>query len=92
MDRLTGYLRDELLQLDVDNVTAVPASEEVPPGARAVDVALTRHDLRSSGGLYTAQSATVTRLLTWTSKLLAIPALILAAVILIAYLIARQYA
>ncbi|MFE6287205.1 hypothetical protein [Streptomyces sp. NPDC057877] len=36
--RLTGYLREELLQLDVDDVTAVPAPEP-PPGARAVDVA-----------------------------------------------------
>ncbi|MEW2399016.1 hypothetical protein [Streptomyces sp. NPDC046862] len=35
---LTGYLREELLQLDVDDVTSVPG-EEVPSGARAVDVA-----------------------------------------------------
>ncbi|MHC3467510.1 hypothetical protein ACYF6T_02235 [Streptomyces sp. 7R007] len=34
---LTGYLRQELLQLDVDDVTALPGAE-VPPGARAVDV------------------------------------------------------
>lgn len=37
MARLTGYLREELLELDVEDVTAVPAGE-VPPGARAVDV------------------------------------------------------
>src|SRR5690348_11364018 len=36
---LTGYLRAELLQLDVDNVTA-PRAGEVPPDARAVDVAV----------------------------------------------------
>ncbi|WP_189382856.1 hypothetical protein [Streptosporangium nondiastaticum] len=39
VDKLTGYLRRELLQLDVDDVTALPAAEEVPPGARAVDPA-----------------------------------------------------
>ena len=33
---LTGYLREELLDLDVDDVTALPGGE-VPPGARAVD-------------------------------------------------------
>jgi hypothetical protein len=35
---LTGYLRAELLQLDVDDVTALPAGEP-PPGSRAFDVA-----------------------------------------------------
>jgi len=32
---LTRYLREELLELDVDDVTALPGAE-VPPGARAV--------------------------------------------------------
>ncbi|SOE07467.1 hypothetical protein [Streptomyces sp. Ag109_G2-15] len=36
---LTGYLREELLPLDVDDVRSVPAGE-IPPGARAVDAAL----------------------------------------------------
>jgi len=35
---LTGYLRTELLQLDVEDVT-VPRAGEAPPGARVVDVA-----------------------------------------------------
>jgi hypothetical protein len=35
---LTGYLRADLLQLDVENVTALRAGEP-PPGARAADVA-----------------------------------------------------
>ncbi|MCX5262620.1 hypothetical protein [Streptomyces sp. NBC_00199] len=34
---LTGFLRAELLQLDVDDVTSVPGGE-APPGTRAVDV------------------------------------------------------
>ncbi|WP_171107089.1 MULTISPECIES: hypothetical protein [Streptomyces] len=37
--KLTGYLREELLQLDVDDVTAVPGPP-VPPGARAGETAL----------------------------------------------------
>ena len=35
---LTGYLRTELLQLDVEDVRALPAGEP-PPGARGFDVA-----------------------------------------------------
>lgn len=35
---LTGYLRQELLQLEVQDVTA-PRVGEPPPGARALDVA-----------------------------------------------------
>ncbi|MEV3991616.1 hypothetical protein AB0J57_22165 [Streptomyces sp. NPDC049837] len=34
IDRMTGHLRRELLELDVDNVETLPA-EEIPPGARA---------------------------------------------------------
>jgi hypothetical protein len=34
---LTGYLRAELLQLDIDDVT-VAREGEVPPGVRAIDV------------------------------------------------------
>ncbi|MFD5794071.1 hypothetical protein ACFWIO_11130 [Streptomyces diastatochromogenes] len=36
---ITGYLREELLPLDVDDVRSVPAGE-IPPGARGVDAAL----------------------------------------------------
>jgi hypothetical protein len=35
---LTGYLRSELLQLDVEDVNALPAGEP-PPGARGFDAA-----------------------------------------------------
>lgn len=37
LDTLTGYLRRELLQLDVEDVSTVKAGEP-PDGARAVDV------------------------------------------------------
>ncbi len=36
---LTGYLRSELLQLDVEDVSALPAGEP-PPGARVFGVAI----------------------------------------------------
>jgi hypothetical protein len=36
LDTLTGYLRLELLQLDVQDVKALPAGEP-PPGTRAVE-------------------------------------------------------
>jgi hypothetical protein len=37
LDALTGYLRQELIQLDVEDVTALRAGEP-PPGARVFDV------------------------------------------------------
>lgn len=36
LDQLTGYLRQELLELDVDDVTALPAGEP-PPGTRGIE-------------------------------------------------------
>jgi hypothetical protein len=36
LDEVTGYLRQDLIQLDVDDVTTLPAGPP-PPGARAVD-------------------------------------------------------
>jgi len=36
LDALTGYLRQELLQLDVEDVSPLPAGE-APPGSRAFD-------------------------------------------------------
>ncbi len=37
LDSLTGFLREELLALDVEDVHALPAGEP-PPGSRAFDV------------------------------------------------------
>ncbi|HET9256743.1 MAG TPA: hypothetical protein VFO16_16310, partial [Pseudonocardiaceae bacterium] len=36
LDTLAGFFRGELRQLDVEDVTALPAGE-APPGARAFD-------------------------------------------------------
>ena len=39
LDALTGYLRQELIQLDVEDVAAVRLGEP-PPGTRAFDMSL----------------------------------------------------
>jgi hypothetical protein len=64
---LTGFLRQELLQLDVDDVTALRAGEP-PPGTRAFDVVLV-------GGLVVALShsvealrAVVSEIRTWLQR------------------------
>ncbi|MEV0642799.1 hypothetical protein AB0I77_49430 [Streptomyces sp. NPDC050619] len=64
---LTNYLREELLQLDVDDVTAVPG-EEVPPGARAVDVTQIGSLLVALGTSATALSQVVTVLRGWLGR------------------------
>ena len=60
LDVLAGYLRLELLQLDVENVTALGAGE-APSGARAFDVVAVGGLLvtlgRSVGGLRAVVSA-----------------------------------
>ncbi len=54
LDTLTGYLRSELLQLDVDDVSRVQTGD-VPPGARAIDVV-------ALGGLIVSLGRTATGL------------------------------
>lgn len=49
IDALTGYLRGELLQLDVEDVSALRAGAP-PPGARGLDVAAIGGLLVSLGG------------------------------------------
>jgi hypothetical protein len=54
LDTLTGYLRSELLQLDVEDVSRVQA-RGAPPGARAIDVV-------ALGGLIVSLGRTATGL------------------------------
>ncbi|REK86518.1 hypothetical protein DY245_32205 [Streptomyces inhibens] len=65
--KLTGYLRDELLHLDVDDVTAVPGTE-VPPGARAVDVAQVGALLVTLGSSTTALRQVASAIREWWSR------------------------
>lgn len=64
---LTGYLREELLDLDVEDVRALPGGE-APPGARAVDVAEIGSLLVGLGSSATALSQVVTVIRSWLGR------------------------
>ena len=67
LDELTGFLREELLQLDVDTVAPMRGGEP-PPGARVFDVATVGGLLvtlgRSAGGL----GAVVSSIRKWLAR------------------------
>ncbi|MFH8798620.1 hypothetical protein ACH4F6_03305 [Streptomyces sp. NPDC017936] len=65
--QLTGYLREELLDLDVDDVRAVPGGQ-APPGTRAVDVTQIGSLLVALGGSATALNQVVTVLRGWLGR------------------------
>ncbi|MET8244037.1 hypothetical protein ABZV31_06135 [Streptomyces sp. NPDC005202] len=67
VEKLTGYLREELLRLDVDDVTALPG-EEVPPGARAADVTQIGALLVSLGGAATALNQVMAVVRDWWGR------------------------
>ncbi|CAM5627136.1 hypothetical protein [Streptomyces purpurascens] len=64
---LTGYLREELLELDVDDVTTLPGGE-VPPGARAVDVTQIGALLVTLGSSATALSQVMNVVRSWMGR------------------------
>ncbi|MZF85800.1 hypothetical protein [Streptomyces sp. SID5643] len=64
---LTGYLRQELLDLDVDDVTTLPGGE-VPPGARAVDVTQIGALLVTLGSSATALNQVMTVIRSWMGR------------------------
>ncbi|MEU5311918.1 effector-associated constant component EACC1 [Streptomyces sp. 900105755] len=64
---LTSYLREELLDLDVDDVTALPGVE-APPGTRAVDVTQIGSLLVALGGSATALSQVVNAVRSWLDR------------------------
>lgn len=64
---LTGYLREELLQLDVDDVRAAPGGA-APPGARAVDITQISELLVSLGGTVGALNQVMTVLRGWLGR------------------------
>ncbi|MFJ8198617.1 hypothetical protein [Streptomyces sp. NPDC096152] len=67
VETLTGYLRAELLQTDVDDVTPLPGGE-APPGARAVDVTQIGALLVSLGGSVTALNQVVAVVRDWWGR------------------------
>ncbi|MFD5542197.1 hypothetical protein ACFWIJ_31345 [Streptomyces sp. NPDC127079] len=64
---LTSYLREELLDLDVDDVTALPGVE-APPGTRAVDVTQIGSLLVALGSSATALSQVVNAVRSWLDR------------------------
>jgi hypothetical protein len=67
LDVLTGFLREELLQLDVENVTALRAGSP-PPGARTIDVVAVGGLLVSLGRSADALRAVVSTIRRWLSR------------------------
>ncbi|WP_432120142.1 hypothetical protein [Streptomyces sp. bgisy032] len=64
---LTGYLREELLDLDVDDVRTAPGGEP-PPGARAVDVTQIGALLVTLGSSATALNQVITVVRSWLGR------------------------
>lgn len=64
---LTGFLQQELLQLDVQDVTAAPAGE-APPGSRAFDAAAVGALLVSLGSTMDGLRAVVSAVRNWLAR------------------------
>jgi hypothetical protein len=64
---LTGFLRQELLQLDVEDVTALPVGKP-PPGSRAFDVVAVGGLLITLGRSAEGLRAVVTAVRTWLTR------------------------
>lgn len=67
LDMLARFLRQELLQLDVENVTALPAGEP-PPGARGWDAEMIGGLLVALGGASQGLSAVVAAIRAWLAR------------------------
>jgi hypothetical protein len=67
LDALTGFLRQELLQLDVDDVTALPAGEP-PPGARGLEAVTVGGLLVALGSAAQGLSAIITAIRAWLAR------------------------
>ncbi len=67
VDALTGHLRRELAQLDVERVSPLSGGE-APPGTRAIDVAAVGGLMVVLGQSATALSAVVAAIKGWLSR------------------------
>ncbi|MER5428353.1 hypothetical protein [Streptomyces sp. NPDC002588] len=65
---LTEFLRQELLQLDVDYVRPVTGEEEAPPGTRALDILVIGGLLVGLGKSAAALSQIVNAVREWRSR------------------------
>jgi hypothetical protein len=67
LDTVTGYLRQDLVQLDVDYVTTLPAGPP-PPGARAVDATAVGGLLVALGSSADGLRSVVSAIQAWLSR------------------------
>jgi hypothetical protein len=67
LDALTRFLRQELIQLDVDDVTAFPA-DEPPLGARGLDAVMVGGLLVDFGSAAQGLSAVVSAVRAWLTR------------------------
>ena len=67
LDTLARFLRRELLQLDVDSVTALPAGDS-PPGTRGLDVVTVGGLLVSLGSAAKGLSAAISAIRAWLTR------------------------
>lgn len=67
LDALTRFLRQELIQLDVDDVTAFPA-DEPPLGARGLDAVMVGGLLVDLGSAAQGLSAVVSAVRAWLTR------------------------
>ena len=67
LDALTGFLRQELLQLDVDDVIALPV-DELPSGARGLGAVTVGGLLVDLGGAAQSLSAVVSAVRAWLTR------------------------
>lgn len=67
LDALTGFLRQELLQLDVEDITALRAGEP-PPGARGLDLAAVGGLLVGLGSSADALRAVISAITGWLAR------------------------
>lgn len=68
IDVLAGHLRQELLELDVDDVRRARSGAAPPPGSRAVDVAAIGALLVTVGGAATGINEILTVVRGWLSR------------------------
>jgi hypothetical protein len=67
LDTLTSFLRQELLQLDVEDVTKLSAGEP-PPGARASDVTAVGGLLVGLGGAAEGLGVVISTIKAWLTR------------------------
>jgi hypothetical protein len=67
LDALSRYLRSELLELDVENVTALPGGES-PPGARVFETAVAGGLLVTIGEAADSFRAVILTIRTWLQR------------------------